>query len=307
MRIGLVLHGRSFGSAIASVIDIVEVAEYLRADVDPVISPIELRLLAERRSVLAGRATLRSDGSLREIGDHDVVVVPAFGTLTGDDTVAALDGPGRAVVRALADVDPENTRLAAACTGVFALAESGHVAGRRATTSWFLAPEFRQRYPDVDLDLDSMVVADGSITTAGAAFAHIDLGLSIIRSISPRLAERVGQMLLIDERPSQAAFVAYDHLRQTDPIMIDFERYVRAHLDEPLDIAVVAASIGTSRRTLERRVRSALNLSPLGFVQRLRLERARHLLATTDLGSDDIALRVGYANAETLRALLRRG
>ena len=59
-------------------------------------------------------------------------------------------------------------------------------------------------------------------------------------------------------------------------------------------------------RLLERRVRAALNLTPLGFVQRLRTERARHLSATTDLTSAEIALRVGYANAETLRSLLRR-
>jgi transcriptional regulator GlxA family with amidase domain len=88
--------------------------------------------------------------------------------------------------------------------------------------------------------------------------------------------------------------------------VIDFERHVRGCLDEPFDVAQAARAIGTSRRTLERRVRSALNLTPLGFVQRLRLERARHLTATTDLSTADIARRVGYSNAETLRALMRR-
>ena len=114
------------------------------------------------------------------------------------------------------------------------------------------------------------------------------------------------KLLIIDERPSQAAFVAYEHLRHEDPIVVEFERFVRARLDEPFNVAFVAQSLGTSRRTLERRVRAALNLTPLGFVQRLRIERARHLSATTDLTSAEIALRVGYANAETLRSLLRR-
>ena len=116
----------------------------------------------------------------------------------------------------------------------------------------------------------------------------------------------VAKLLIIDERPSQAAFVAYEHLRHEDPIVVEFERFVRARLDEPFNVAFVAQSLGTSRRTLERRVRAALNLTPLGFVQRLRIERARHLSATTDLTSAEIALRVGYANAETLRSLLRR-
>src|SRR3546814_1635761 len=109
-----------------------------------------------------------------------------------------------------------------------------------------------------------MVVVDGNVVTAGAAFAHIDLALSLVRSISPNLAQHVAKLLIIDERPSQAAFVAYEHLRHDDPIVVGFERLVRAHLDEPLDVASVAQSPGPSRPTLERRVRSAPNLTQTG-------------------------------------------
>ena len=128
------------------------------------------------------------------------------------------------------------------------------------------------------------------------------------KALPPKMSlmARLSSPCIIDERPSQAAFVAYEHLRHEDPIVVEFERFVRARLDEPFNVAFVAQSLGTSRRTLERRVRAALNLTPLGFVQRLRTERARHLSATTDLTSAEIALRVGYANAETLRSLLRR-
>lgn len=296
-----------FGSAVASVIDIVRVADAVRADVDAAVDRIELTIAAPKRRIATTTSmTLRADRSLDELDDADVVIVPALGTLTAQDTAAALHGrSGTAVVRALGGLD-RSTRIAAACTGVFAVAETGRIDERRATTSWFLGPDFRRRYPTVDLDLDTMVVADGNLLTAGAAFAHIDLALSVLRSISPELAHHVGRLLLIDERPSQAAFVAYEHLDHDDPVVVDFERHVRAHLDEPFDVAAVAQAIGTSRRTLERRIRAALNLTPLGFVQRLRLERARHLTATTELSTADIALRVGYANAETLRALVRR-
>lgn len=308
MHLGLVLQDGCFGSAVAAVIDIIQVADASRADIDPTIEPIRLALASPtRRVTTTSRMTLRAEHSLADLDQFDVVVVPALGTLTGPDTTARLDERrGRAVVEAIGRLDPSTTRLAAACTGVFAVAETGVLDHRRATTSWFLGPEFRSRYPAIDLDLDTMVVADGNVITAGAAFAHIDLALSIVRTISPDLAQHVARLLLIDERPSQAAFVAYEHLHHEDPLVVEFERHVRAKLDEPFDVGLTARAIGTSRRTLERRVRAALNLTPLGFVQRLRLERARHLMATTDLTTADIALRVGYANAETLRALIRK-
>ena len=308
MRLGLIALDGCFGSAVASVVDIVRVADGVRGDVDPRIAPIELAIVGPKRRVTTTTSmTLSVAHPLSECGDFDVIVVPALGTFTAADTSTALERrDARSVIESLRRLADATTRIAAACTGVFAVAETGRMHHRRATTSWFLAPEFRRRYPTVDLDLDTMVVADGNLVTAGAAFAHIDLALSLVRSISPDLAQHVAKLLLIDDRPSQAAFVAYEHLRHEDPVVIEFERIVRARLDEPFDVASVAHSIGISRRTLERRTRSTLNLTPLGFVQRLRIERARHLSATTNLNASEIALRVGYANAETLRALLRR-
>lgn len=308
MQIGLVVQDGSFGSAVASIIDIMATADAVRSQVDASIPPVELVVAATRRRVTtSGGLTVPATRTLRELDDLDVVVVPALGTLTGPDTEAALDSSsGRAMVRALRGLDPSRTRLAAACTGVFPLAETGLIDGRRVTTTWFLMPTFRHRYPSISIDLDRMVVADGPIITAGAAFAHIDLALALVRSVSVDLAQLVARLLLIDERPSQSAFVVYDHLEHDDPLVLAFERHVRHHLDQPFDASRAARAIGTSRRTLERRTREVLGLSPLDIVQRLRVERADHLRRTTDLGMEQIALKVGYANAESLRALQRR-
>lgn len=308
MQICMVVQDGCFGSAVASMIDIVRVADGVRGDVDPSVEPLSLEIAAATKRIgTTSSMTLHAERSLDGLDAFDLVMVPALGTLTADDTAARLEGRrARSVIKAIGALDPSTTTVAAACTGVFTVAETGLIDDRRATTSWFLGPDFRNRYPAVDLDLDTMVVADGNVITAGAAFAHIDLALSVVRTVSPDLARHVAKLLLIDERPSQAAFVAYEHLEHDDPIVIEFERHVRAHLDEPFDVGITARAIGTSRRTLERRVKSSLNLTPLGFVQRLRLERARHLIATTDLGMAEIAMRVGYANAETLRALIRR-
>jgi len=215
MRIGLIAIDGCFGSAVASVIDIVRVADGARGDVDPRIDPIELAILGPKRTVTTTASmTLSVDHPLSESAEFDVVVVPALGTLTAAATNDALQSRDvRSVIASLGRLDEATTRIAAACTGVFAVAETGRMDHRRATTSWFLGPEFLKRYPTVALDLDTMVVVDGNLVTAGAAFAHIDLALSLVRSISPDLAQHVAKLLIIDERPSQAAFVAYEHLR----------------------------------------------------------------------------------------------
>ena len=308
MRIGLMVQEGFFGSAVSSILDILGTAEVVRPGIDPSIPPLEV-VVAGPRSRVSSTAgmTIAPTRTLRELDDVDLVVVPALGKITGPEIEASLESrAGEAMVRALGTLDLARSRVAAACTGVFPLAEAGLVDGRRVTTTWFLTPTFRARYPQVTVDLDRMVVADGPILTAGAAFAHIDLALAILGSVSAELAHHVAHLLLIDERASQAAFLSFDHLQHDDPIVLAFERHVRQHLEQPFDASLAACAVATSRRTLERRTRRALGMSPLEVVQRLRIERAAHLRRTTNLSTEAIAGRVGYANPETLRALQRR-
>jgi transcriptional regulator GlxA family with amidase domain len=92
------------------------------------------------------------------------------------------------------------------------LAESGLLNQHQATTTWWLAPTFRERYPQVLLDESDMVVKSGNVVTAGAALGHMDLALWLIRSVSPELASLTAKYLIVDERPSQTAYALTDHL-----------------------------------------------------------------------------------------------
>jgi len=95
--------------------------------------------------------------------------------------------------------------LAASCASTFLLAEARLLDGRRATTTWWLAPQFRDRYPDVELMTDRMVVADWPIATGGAAMAQMELMLAVVdRFAGPGLARACANHLLLDERRSQA-------------------------------------------------------------------------------------------------------
>jgi transcriptional regulator GlxA family with amidase domain len=196
--------------------------------------------------------------------------------------------------------------MTAACIGTFILAESGLLNGHRATTTWWLSPLFRRRYPEVVLEDSSMIVNSGSFVTAGAALGHMDLALWLVRRVSPQLASLTAQYLIVDSRPSQSAYALTDHLIHADPLVQRFESWVRANLSKGFSLDSAAKAAGASNRTLARRLQAVLGKSPLEYFQSVRVERAVHLLKTTRASVDEIAARVGYADGVTLRTLLRR-
>jgi transcriptional regulator GlxA family with amidase domain len=116
----------------------------------------------------------------------------------------------------------------------------------------------------------------------------------------------VARYLMIDERPSQAAYVITDHLAHADPMIERFERWGRANLGQGFSLAAAAQAVGTSERTLARRLQRVLGKTPLSYFQDLRVERAVHLLKTGRASVDAIASEVGYVDGVTLRTLLRK-
>ena len=196
--------------------------------------------------------------------------------------------------------------IGAACTSTFVLADSTLLDGHAATTSWWLAPLFRHRYLRVELDESRMLVSSGSFVTAGAALAHVDLALGLVRRHSPALAALTARYLLIEPRVSQAAFIIPDHLAHNDPLVERFEDWARRHIKKGFCLTDAARSVGTSERTLARRLRTVLGKSPLSYFQDLRVQRAVHLLQTSSARVDRIASEIGYSDGVTLRTLLRR-
>jgi len=237
----------------------------------------------------------------------DLVVVPALGYKMPEPLMAALVrqdvSESGLILRRWA---AKGATVAAACIGTFVLAESGLLDGHKATTTWWLAPLFRQRYPRVQLDESRIIVSSGQLLTAGAALSHLDMALWLIRQASPDLAAMTTKYLVVDTRPSQAAYIIPSHLANADPVVESFERWSRKRLAKGFSLEEAARATATSKRTLARRMHQALGKSPLSYFQDLRIECAVHLLKTTDQGVDEIASKVGYADAVTLRVLLRR-
>lgn len=306
MHIHILALDQVFDTGLSTLLDTLSIANDL-ADSANALSRFDLAIVGVRRSIRTRQGFSVPVVSASRCGPPDVVLIPALGAKMPEALRLALERPD---VREAGDLlrqwSEKGVLIGAACTGTFVLADALLLNDRSATTSWWLTPLFRERYPRVRLEESRMVVSSPGLVTAGAALAHIDLALWLIRQSSPTLAEMTARYLLIEPRASQAVFAIPDHLAHTDPLVQRFERWARHRLGEPFSLSEAASAAGTSERTLSRRLKAVLGKSPLSYFQDLRIERAVYLLGTSNDNIDSIAARVGYADGATLRTLLRR-
>jgi len=306
MQISVLALDRVFDLGLAAVLDVFRTANELIEMARMDVPPFEVTVVGVRKSVKTSQGlTVPVRGVARRT--PECVVVPAIGFKMPGPLAIALARPDVADAAVwLRRCSGGGALMAAACIGTFVMAESGLLDGQRATTTWWLAPFFRQRYPCVTLDDSDMIVKSCQFVTAGAALSHMDLALWLVRRVSPELASLTARYLIVDSRPSQSAYALTDHLVHSDPIIARFERWARSRLAQGFSLREAARVVGTSKRTLARRMQSVLGKTPLSYFQGLRVERAVHLLKTGRASIDEVAAQVGYADGTTLRALLRR-
>jgi transcriptional regulator GlxA family with amidase domain len=256
------------------------------------------------------RRSISVDGTLnlRAIQRGDVLVFPGLFATKDSSIERLLTRPDVIkIVALLPRAAAKGALIAASCSATFLLGAAGLLDGGQATTTWWLMPFFAQRFPDVDLCADRMVVDAGNVITAGSAFAHADLMLAVVaRLTSPSLAHLAADYLVLDARVSQSRYMVMEHLRSFDPLLPVLEQFVSANMDRQLSLTELARAAGTSPRTLARRVEAAVGLTPLRFVQKLRVAHASHLLDTTRASVEQVAARVGYADPAAFRRIFRR-
>ncbi|MDR5759782.1 helix-turn-helix domain-containing protein [Caballeronia sp. LZ035] len=306
MRLSIFALDGVFDTGLAALLDTLATANELAAAQGSAHVPFDVNLVGVRRRVRTALGFSAQVEPLGTVRQSDWVVVPALNAKQPGPLIEALARPDvRKTIDHLRAWHAEGIGIAAACTGTFVLAEAGLLDDGKATTTWSLAPAFRQRFPAVDLDDSRMVVASRRVVTAGSAMGHLDLALWLVRQASPELATLVARFLLIDKRSSQAHYIVPDYVAHADPLIARFERWSRDHLSHGFSLKEAASALCVGPRTLQRRTEAVLGKSPLAFFQDLRIERAQQLVsAGCDL--ETIASEVGYADSATLRTLLRR-
>jgi transcriptional regulator GlxA family with amidase domain len=306
MRINVLALDDVFDLGLSAVLDAFQTANELIGMAGLSVPRFEVRIVGLRKEAKTSQGlTVPLNATGWRV--PDCVVVPAIGFKMPGPLESALARPDMQDAGALLrQWARRGATMTAACIGTFVMAESGLLDEHQATTTWWLAPLFRKRYPHVRLDESNMIVKSGKFVTAGAALSHIDLALWLVRGVSPELASLTAKYLIVDSRPSQSAYALTDHLVHSDPLVQRFERWARSRLKHGFSLDQAAVAAGSSKRTLARRMQMVLGKSPLSYFQSLRVERAVHLLKTSSASVDEIAERVGYTEGSILRMLLRR-
>ncbi len=203
----------------------------------------------------------------------------------------------------------EGSLLCSVCAGTFLLAETGLLSGRSATTHWGLAEAFRDRYPEVDLAIEKMIVDEGDILTAGGLMAWVDLGLRLVeRYLGQATLLATARFLLVDPGDREQRFYSRfaPRLDHGDAAILKAQHWLQTPEAERATVARMAETAGLGERTFLRRFQKATGLAPKAYLQHLRVARAQELLQRSGTTINAVAWQVGYEDPAAFRKVFQR-
>ncbi|WP_159668676.1 GlxA family transcriptional regulator [Streptomyces mexicanus] len=244
------------------------------------------------------------DHGPQALATADTVIVPAsyqLGPVVREGRLT------EELAAALALIRP-GTRLASICTGVYVLAAAGYLDGRPATTHWADAERFQRMFPKVDVDADVLFIDDGDVLTSAGVAAGIDLCLHIVRrDHGTAVANDVARRMVVPPHRDggQAQYIQRPVPDPQVATTTAARAWALGRLKEPIQLRDMAEQEAMSVRTFTRRFREEVGISPGQWLTQQRVERARHLLESTDLSVDQVAREAGFGTAQSMRQHLQ--
>ena len=233
------------------------------------------------------------------VAQADTVVIPGI-----TNTAVVTRGELPAELVALACTARPDARWLSICTGAFVLAGLGKLDGREATTHWVYEDLFRRHFPAVHLDPAVLYVDHGDVLTSAGNAAGIDLLLHVLRTdLGTEAANRVARGAVVApwRAGGQAQFIERPVPDASDAGTGSTRTWALEHLGEPIGLVDLARHAGMSVRTFTRRFREETGETAGTWLARARVDRARHLLESTDLPVDRVAAAAGFGTSASLR------
>jgi transcriptional regulator GlxA family with amidase domain len=269
------------------------------------IAGYELVTLAASRKTFAADCGLlfKPDATFKEAPLLDTIVIPGGVSLKDP----AIYGPIATFVRQRAG---QTRRIVSICTGLYGLAATGLLGGRKVTTHWRFTRDVASRFPNLRVDHNSLFIKDGQFYTSAGATAGIDLTLSLIEEdYGARVSLDVARDLVVYLKRSGGQEQYSEPLQfQTTSIsrLSELTTWILSHLHCDLSVEALAAKACLCSRQFGRRFKAEVSMTPAEFVERARVDEARRRLSTTDNTIENIALSVGFKSTDVFRRTFER-
>ncbi|MCJ8271582.1 MAG: helix-turn-helix domain-containing protein [Psychrosphaera sp.] len=236
-------------------------------------------------------------------GNRQVIIVPT--SLEGEYYLA----PQSRLIDYLNHAHKNGAVLCSACAGTFILADTGLLNQRQVTTHWQLANVFADKYPEVVLSVDKILINDADIITAGGLMSWLDLGLEIVAQyMKPTVMRALGKYLIVDtgkreQRYYQSFNPRFDHGAEQ---ILTIQHFIQANHNRQLTVEALAQRVFMTKRTFLRQFSAATKHTPVQYIQRVRVQKACELLETTNKTTEQIAALVGYDDVNGFRKVFNK-
>ncbi|WP_428521116.1 GlxA family transcriptional regulator [Pseudorhodoplanes sp.] len=257
---------------------------------------------------LASGLPLRVGRAAADIAATDIVLVPSV--VLGPQ--GWKQGRYPDLVDFAARMHRQGAILCSACSGIFLLAETGLFDGHRATVHWGYAREFEKTYPLIHSEPERVLVAAGerqSLISSGASTSWHDLVLYlIVRFVGAPAAQAAARFFALQwHQDGLAPYIVFEGRKDHgDAAIAEAQTWLASHFSVVSPVEEMVRRSGLAERTFKRRFTDVTGLSPIEYVQRLRIEDAKRRLERTDAPVDEIGWRAGYEDAAFFRRLFKR-
>ncbi|MEZ5572584.1 MAG: helix-turn-helix domain-containing protein [Halioglobus sp.] len=301
-----ILYPQALATSITLPMEILQAASQMASVHDSHTSPVRFLLAAPERAalMLGSGIILQPDVALAELPALDLLLLPAIWRNPLPVVAAA-----QAWLPLLREHAATGTRICSVGTGSFLLAEAGLLADKAATTHWNYFEQFARRYPNVDLKSRHLITQSDNIYCVGSVNSIADLMVHVVEDwFGSRIARAVENQFSPEIRRSFRA-AAYQNEADSshhDEVVAQAQQWLQTHLSSPVAMTNLAALLQLSPRTLNRRFKRATGVTPLSYLQGLRINAAKELLRHSNLPVGDIAWQLGIADISYFSQLFRR-
>jgi transcriptional regulator GlxA family with amidase domain len=199
--------------------------------------------------------------------------------------------------------------IASICTGAFILAASGLLDGRRCSTHWAAADNFRHRFPDVILETDSLITDENGIYTNGGAYSFLNLLIYLVEKYYDRqtaiFCSKVFQIEM--DRQSQSPFTIFTGQKlHGDEMVKKAQSYIESKVPEKISVEQLSSRFAVSRRSFDRRFIKATGNTPAEYSQRVKIESAKKAFETSRKTINEVMYEVGYSDMKAFREVFKK-